>query len=82
MVPTNLLRQAFQMLRDARGWTLKRLALKDVPKSSWMAGTLLCCGMPLNNQKHNNTFQVTFDPLQTFAIAKARSASNAPERKR
>ncbi|WP_165742028.1 hypothetical protein [Candidatus Thiosymbion oneisti] len=31
---------------------------------------------------HNNTLQVTFDPLRTFAAAKARIASNAPERGR
>lgn len=30
----------------------------------------------------NNTLQVTFDPLPTFAIAKAGIASNAPERGR
>jgi len=30
----------------------------------------------------NNTLQVTFDPLPTFAVAKAGSASNAPERGR
>ena len=31
---------------------------------------------------HNNTLQVTLDPLPTFAIAKAPIASNAPERGR
>ena len=31
---------------------------------------------------HNNTLQVTFDPLPTFATAKAVIASNAPERGR
>jgi hypothetical protein len=31
---------------------------------------------------HNNTLQVTFDPLPTFAAAKAAIASNAPERGR
>ena len=30
----------------------------------------------------NNTLQVTFDPLPTFAVAKAVIASNAPERGR
>ncbi len=30
----------------------------------------------------NNTLQVTFDPLPTFATAKAAIASNAPERGR
>lgn len=30
----------------------------------------------------NNTLQVTFDPLPTFAVAKAAIASNAPERGR
>lgn len=30
----------------------------------------------------NNTLQVTFDPLPTFATAKAGIASNAPERGR
>ncbi len=32
--------------------------------------------------KPNNTLQATFDPLRTFAPAKARIASNAPERGR
>lgn len=36
-----------------------------------------CSGAP-----HNNTLQVTFDPLPTFAVAKAVIASNAPERGR
>jgi hypothetical protein len=31
---------------------------------------------------YNNTLQVTFDPLRTFAAAKVRIASNAPERGR
>lgn len=30
----------------------------------------------------NNTLQVPFDPLRTFAAAKAHIASNAPERGR
>jgi len=30
----------------------------------------------------NNTLQATFDPLPTFAAAKAAIASNAPERGR
>jgi len=30
----------------------------------------------------NNTLQATFDPLPTFAAAKAGIASNAPERER
>ena len=30
----------------------------------------------------NNALQVTFDPLPTFASAKAGIASNAPERRR
>ena len=34
------------------------------------------CGEPTAN----NTLQVTFDPLPTFAVAKAVIASNAPER--
>ena len=36
------------------------------------------CGEPTAN----NTLQVTFDPLPTFAVAKAVIASNAPERGR
>lgn len=31
---------------------------------------------------HNNTLQVTFDPLRTPAAARAHIASNAPERGR
>jgi len=31
---------------------------------------------------HNNTLQVTFDPLPIFAAAKTGIASNAPERGR
>ena len=34
------------------------------------------------NQSPNNTLQATFDPLPTFAAAKAVIASNAPERGR
>ena len=30
----------------------------------------------------NQSLQVTFDPSRTFAFAKARAASNAPELKR
>ena len=30
----------------------------------------------------NNTFEVTFDPSLTFAVAKADAASNAPQRGR
>lgn len=33
-------------------------------------------------KRPNNTLQVTFDPLRTFATAKAHIASNAPERGR
>ena len=38
--------------------------------------------MGFGTKKSNNTLQVTFDPLPTFAAAKAAIASNAPERGR
>lgn len=39
--------------------------------------------MPISVEKRpNNALQVTFDPLPTFAVAKAAIASNAPERRR
>lgn len=34
------------------------------------------------DKTYNNTLQATFDPLPTFAAAKAVIASNAPERGR
>lgn len=38
--------------------------------------------MGLERNAPNNTLQGTFDPLPTFAAAKAVIASNAPERER
>lgn len=39
-------------------------------------------GTSLFRRTPNNTLQVTFDPLPTFAAANAGIASNAPERGR
>jgi len=39
-------------------------------------------GVAPEKAAHNNTLQATFDPLPTFAAAKAVIASNAPERGR
>jgi len=38
--------------------------------------------VPIDGPKSNKVLQATFDPLRTFAFAKARIASNAPEHRR
>ena len=51
---------------------------KEAKAHQGESSMILCSGA----EAPNNTLQVTFDPLPTFAVAKAVIASNAPERGR
>ena len=67
-----------------RGIVASSLSVLLLPQGCRLARTVSpgSSQLPRVGLSPNQSLQVTFDPSRTFAFAKARAASNAPELKR